>query len=72
MHAFLQTNIKIMPMESVDMHYILFPLKTGLLKTPKLLIDNTSSSAAGDSQLDSASIVHKNVVKYIFVAVSHP
>lgn len=67
----LQTNIKITASESVDMQYILFPLKTGLLKTPKLVIDTVSPGSGQDSRdkSDSPAIVHKNIVKHIFVAV---
>jgi len=61
-------NVKITGGKSVDMHYVLFPLKTGLLKTPRLMIDVVGVSGEGQGAGDSASIIHRNVVKTVFVS----
>ncbi|ODN01997.1 Trafficking protein particle complex subunit 11, partial [Orchesella cincta] len=59
-----KTNLKLISGGTAYFQYVLFPLKTGLLLTPRLVFEH--ANAAGDNRL--APVIQRNVVKNIFVA----
>ncbi|CAL8120333.1 unnamed protein product [Orchesella dallaii] len=57
-------NVKLISRGTAQFQYVLFPLKTGLLLTPRLVFEQPNAS--GDNRVQP--VVQRNVIKNIFVS----